>query len=51
VAPKRFRAELRRVVGDAVRDERRDRPGDRRTYRGLAGIAARRRTADAPRAS
>jgi glycosyltransferase involved in cell wall biosynthesis len=38
----RFRDQLRRVVADAVRDERPPRPGDRVAPRGLAGVPSRR---------
>jgi len=37
----RFRAELKRIVGEAMRDDRAPRPGER-TYRGLAGVPSRR---------
>jgi glycosyltransferase involved in cell wall biosynthesis len=47
----RFRAELRRIVAEAVRDERRARPGERPAQRGLAGVPARRRQAESHRAS
>jgi glycosyltransferase involved in cell wall biosynthesis len=42
----RFRASLKRIVADAVRDERAPRPDERSAYRGLAGLP-RRRTAQA----
>jgi len=38
----RFREALRRIVADAVRDERPPRPGERSAYRGLAGVPSRR---------
>jgi glycosyltransferase involved in cell wall biosynthesis len=38
----RFRAELQRIVSDAVRDERPPRPGERAASRGLAGVPSRR---------
>jgi glycosyltransferase involved in cell wall biosynthesis len=38
----RFREELTRIVCDTVRDERPPRPGERATYRGLAGVPSRR---------
>jgi len=37
----RFRAELRRIVAEAVRDERPPRPGDRSATRGLAAVRGR----------
>jgi len=43
----RFRAQFRRIVADAVRDERAPRPGERSYSRGLAGLP-RRRTAAEP---
>ena len=47
----RFRAGLRRIVDDAVRDERPTRPGERPAHRGLAGVPGRRRRPDVHRAS
>jgi glycosyltransferase involved in cell wall biosynthesis len=38
----RFRAQLKRIVAEAVRAERPPRPGDRSAHRGLAGMAGRR---------
>ena len=38
----RFREQLRRIVAEAVRDERAPRPGERGSYRGLAGLPRRR---------
>jgi glycosyltransferase involved in cell wall biosynthesis len=38
----RFRESLKRIVADAVRDERPPRPGERSAYRGLAGVPRRR---------
>ncbi len=38
----RFRAQLQRIVADAVRDERPARPGERAASRGLAGVPGRR---------
>jgi glycosyltransferase involved in cell wall biosynthesis len=38
----RFRAALKRIVADAVRDERPPRPGDRAAPRGLASVPGRR---------
>ena len=37
----RFRAELGRIVAEAMRDDRAPRPGER-SYRGLAGVPSRR---------
>ena len=42
----RFREQLKRIVAEAVRDERAPRPGERGSYRGLAGVP-RRRSRDA----
>jgi glycosyltransferase involved in cell wall biosynthesis len=46
----RFREQLKRIVSEAVRDERPPRPGERSAYRGLAGLPSRRsvRRAGAP---
>jgi glycosyltransferase involved in cell wall biosynthesis len=38
----RFQEQLKRIVADAVRDERPPRPGERSAYRGLAGVPRRR---------
>ena len=38
----RFRDSLRRIVAEAVRDERPSRPGERAATRGLAGVPSRR---------
>ncbi len=38
----RFREQLKRIVADAVRDERPQRPGARASHRGLAGVPSRR---------
>ena len=47
----RFRQQLRRIVSEAVREERVPRPGERSSYRGLAGVPRRRGSHEAPRAS
>ena len=38
----RFREQLRRIVSEAMRDERPPRPGERPAHRGLAGVPRRR---------
>jgi glycosyltransferase involved in cell wall biosynthesis len=47
----RFREELKRIVGQAVRAERAPRPVERPPYRGLAGVPRRRATDEVRRAS
>jgi glycosyltransferase involved in cell wall biosynthesis len=47
----RFRRQLTRIVAEAVRDERPPRPGERSSYRGLAGVPRRRIAGAAQRAS
>jgi glycosyltransferase involved in cell wall biosynthesis len=42
----RFREQLKRIVAEAVRTERRRRAGERGPYRGLAGVARRRGAGD-----
>ena len=43
----RFRGQLARIVAEAVRNERAPRPVERPAYRGLAGVARRRRGEEA----
>jgi glycosyltransferase involved in cell wall biosynthesis len=47
----RFRERLKRIVADAMREERPPRPGERSAYRGLAGVPRRRTAAADHRAS
>jgi glycosyltransferase involved in cell wall biosynthesis len=47
----RFRRQLTRIVAEAVREERAPRPGERSSYRGLAGVPRRHRGDEARRAS
>src|SRR5215203_5143865 len=47
----RFREQLRRIVAEAVGDERPPRPGERASFRGLAGVPRRRGAGEAHRAS
>jgi glycosyltransferase involved in cell wall biosynthesis len=47
----RFREQLRRIVAEVVGDERPARPGERSSFRGLAGVPRRRVAGEAHRAS
>jgi glycosyltransferase involved in cell wall biosynthesis len=47
----RFRAQLRQIVAETVRDERPARPWERANHRGLAGVPRRRTAAEVHRAS
>jgi glycosyltransferase involved in cell wall biosynthesis len=47
----RFQEQLKRIVADAVRDERPPRPGERSLYRGLAGLPRRRLAGESHRTS
>ncbi len=47
----RFRDQLKRIVAEAVRDERAPRPGERTSYRGLAGVPRRRAVGESRSAS
>jgi glycosyltransferase involved in cell wall biosynthesis len=47
----RFQEQLKRIVADAVRDERPRRPGERSLYRGLAGLPRRRLAGESHRTS